>query len=51
KTKKKKEETKSGCGAARGPWLKKLHVFDNSIDDSGKEGPNQLTRFLEMLCM
>ncbi|XP_050990600.1 uncharacterized protein LOC127180528 isoform X3 [Labeo rohita] len=51
KTKKKKEETKSGCGAARGPWLKKLHMFDNSIDDSGKEGPDQLTRFLEILCI
>jgi len=48
KTKKKRGKTKSGPGAAEGPWLEKLHMFDNSIDHSGKEGPNQ---FLELLCM
>ncbi|XP_039519891.1 uncharacterized protein LOC120473899 isoform X3 [Pimephales promelas] len=51
KTKKKREKTKSGPGAAEGPWLEKLHMFDNSIDHSGKEGPNQLTQFLELLCI
>lgn len=48
KTKKKREKAKSGPSVARGPWLKKLHMFDNSIDHSEKE---QLTRFLELLCM
>ncbi|XP_056095378.1 uncharacterized protein LOC130073786 [Rhinichthys klamathensis goyatoka] len=51
KTKKKREKTKSGPGAAEGPWLEKLHMFDNSIDHPGKEGPNQLTQFLELLCI
>ncbi|XP_067275579.1 uncharacterized protein [Pseudorasbora parva] len=51
KKKKKREKAKSGPGAAGGPWLEKLHMFDNSIDHSGKEGPNQLTRFLELLCI
>ncbi|CAM4577525.1 unnamed protein product [Leuciscus chuanchicus] len=51
KTKKKRGKTKSGPGAAGGPWLEKLHMFDNSIDHSGKEGPNQLTQFLELLCI
>ncbi len=51
KTKKKRKKTKSGHGAAGGPWLEKLHMSDNSIDDSGKEGPNQLNKFLEILCM
>lgn len=51
KMKKKREKAKSGAGTAGGPWLKKLHMFDNSIDHSGKEGPNQLTRFLDLLCM
>ncbi|XP_016371437.1 uncharacterized protein LOC107711039 [Sinocyclocheilus rhinocerous] len=51
KTKKKREKTKSGHGAAGGPWLEKLHMFDNSIDNSGQEGPNELTRFMELLCI
>ncbi|XP_058607992.1 uncharacterized protein LOC131524718 isoform X2 [Onychostoma macrolepis] len=51
KTKKKREKTKSGHGAAGGPWLEKLHMSDNSIDDSGKEGSNQLNKFLEILCI
>lgn len=48
KTKKKREKAKSNPGAAGGPWLKKLHMFDNSIDYSEKE---QLIQFLELLCM
>lgn len=48
KMKKKREKAKSSPGASGGPWLKKLHMFDNSIDHSEKE---QLTRFLELLCM
>ncbi|XP_016329923.1 uncharacterized protein LOC107679024 [Sinocyclocheilus anshuiensis] len=51
KTKKKREKTKSGHGAAGGPWLEKLHMCDNSIDGSGKEGPDQLNQFLEILCI
>ncbi|XP_016096857.1 uncharacterized protein [Sinocyclocheilus grahami] len=51
KTKKKREKTKSGHGAAGGLWLEKLHMFDNSIDNSGQEEPNELTRFMELLCM
>ncbi|KAK9958447.1 hypothetical protein ABG768_010567 [Culter alburnus] len=48
KMKKKREKAKSSPGASGGPWLKKLHMFDNSIDHSEKE---QLTRFLELLCI
>ncbi|XP_051512171.1 uncharacterized protein LOC127416703 [Myxocyprinus asiaticus] len=51
KSKKKQGKTKSSPDAAAGPWLSRLHMFDNSIDDTGKEGPNQLTRFMELICI
>ncbi|XP_056333960.1 uncharacterized protein LOC130245316 [Danio aesculapii] len=51
KTKKKSEKSKSGPDSSSGPRLEKLHMFDNSIDNSGTEGPSQLGQFLELLCI
>ncbi|XP_021323545.2 uncharacterized protein isoform X1 [Danio rerio] len=51
KTKKKSEKSKSGPDSSGGPRLEKLHMFDNSIDNSGTEGPSQLAQFLELLCI
>ncbi|XP_073709430.1 uncharacterized protein [Misgurnus anguillicaudatus] len=48
KTKKKRGKTKSRPEAKEGPWLKKLHMFDNSIDN---QVPNQLKRLMELICI
>lgn len=48
KTKKERGKTKSRPEAKEGPWLKKLHMFDNSINN---QVPNQLKRLMELICM
>lgn len=47
KTKKKSGKTKSRPEVKNGPWLKKLHLYDNSIDD---HMPNQLKPLMELIC-
>ncbi|XP_057204618.1 uncharacterized protein LOC130563204 isoform X2 [Triplophysa rosa] len=48
KTKKRRAQNKSHPEVKGGPWLKKLHIFDNSIDD---QEPNQLKPLMELICI
>ncbi|XP_056622142.1 uncharacterized protein LOC130435488 isoform X2 [Triplophysa dalaica] len=48
KTRKRRAKTESRPEVKGRPWLKKLHMFDNSIDD---QVPSQLKLFMELICI